>query len=147
MSVLFYLLGWDVLVFFFKQKTAYEMRISGWSSDVCSSDLGNRALVTDVLKGRLGFDGLVVSDWNAIEQVDGCTKSHCPQAVNAGIDLIMVPDDWKAFIDNTVADVESGAIPMARIDDAVTRIIRVKLRTGLFERSPVPANDRSGEIA
>src|SRR3546814_10676060 len=59
----------------------------------------------------------------------------------------MVPDDWKAFIDNTVADVESGAIPMARIDDAVTRIIRVKLRTGLFEHSPVPASDRSGEIA
>lgn len=108
---------------------------------------GNRALITDVLKGRLGFDGLVVSDWNAIEQVDGCTKAHCPQAVNAGIDLFMVPDDWKAFIDNTVADVEGGAVPMSRIDDAVTRIIRVKMRSGLFEQSPVPAADRSGAIA
>src|SRR3990167_3878046 len=108
---------------------------------------GNRALITDVLKGRLGFDGLVVSDWNAIEQVDGCTKAHCPQAVNAGIDLFMVPDDWKAFIDNTVADVEGGAVPMSRIDDAVTRIIRVKMRSWLFEQSLVPAADRSGAIA
>lgn len=108
---------------------------------------GNQSLITDVLKGRLGFDGLVVSDWNAIEQVDGCTRTRCTQAVNAGIDLFMVPDDWKAFIDNTVADVESGAIPMSRIDDAVTRILRVKMRTGLFEQSPVPAADRSAAIA
>jgi len=97
---------------------------------------GNRYLITDVLKQRLGFDGMVVSDWNGIEQVPGCTKAQCPQAINAGIDLIMVPDDWKAFIVNTVADVRSGAIPMARIDDAVTRILRVKLRSGLFDGSP-----------
>ena len=97
---------------------------------------GNRYLMTDVLKQRLGFDGFVVSDWNGIEQVPGCTKSHCPQAINAGIDLVMVPDDWKAFIAETVADVRSGAIPMARIDDAVSRIIRAKLRSGLFDASP-----------
>lgn len=108
---------------------------------------GNRALVTDVLKGRLGFDGLVVSDWNAIEQVDGCTRTRCTQAVNAGIDLFMVPDDWRAFIDNTVADVESGAIPMSRIDDAVARILRVKLRTGLFEQSPASNAGVSAAIA
>ncbi len=59
---------------------------------------GNAHLVGDVLKQRLGFDGLVVTDWNGIEQVPGCTKWHCPQAINAGIDLIMVPDDWKQFI-------------------------------------------------
>ncbi|MEO8547420.1 MAG: glycoside hydrolase family 3 protein [Sphingomicrobium sp.] len=97
---------------------------------------GNRYLITDVLKRRLGFDGFVVSDWNGIEQVPGCTKMHCPQSINAGIDLVMVPDDWKAFIANTIADVQSGAIPMARIDDAVARIIRVKLRSGLFDGSP-----------
>jgi beta-glucosidase len=97
---------------------------------------GNRYLLTDVLKQRLGFDGFVVSDWNGIEQIPGCTKMHCPQAVNAGIDLFMVPDDWKAFITNTVADVRSGAIPMERIDDAVTRIVRAKLRSGLFDASP-----------
>lgn len=97
---------------------------------------GNRELITDVLKGKLGFDGFVVSDWNAIEQVDGCTRTHCPQAINAGIDMIMVPDDWEKFIDETVADVEAGTIPMSRIDDAVTRILRVKFRTGLMDRAP-----------
>ena len=97
---------------------------------------GNAYLVGDVLKKRLGFDGLVVSDWNGIEQVPGCTKSHCPQAINAGIDLVMVPDDWKAFIPATIEDVRAGRIPMSRIDDAVSRIIRVKLRSGLFDASP-----------
>jgi beta-glucosidase len=97
---------------------------------------GNAYLVDGVLKRRLGFDGLVVSDWNGIEQVPGCTKWHCPQAINAGIDLIMVPDDWKQFISATVEDARAGRIPMSRIDDAVTRIIRVKLRSGLFAGSP-----------
>jgi beta-glucosidase len=97
---------------------------------------GNAHLVGDVLKQRLGFDGLVVSDWNGVEQVPGCTKFHCPQAINAGIDLVMVPDDWKAFIPATIDDVRAGRIPMSRIDDAVSRIIRVKLRSGLFAASP-----------
>jgi beta-glucosidase len=97
---------------------------------------GNRHLVTDVLKRRLGFNGLVVSDWNAIGQVPGCTNWHCPQAINAGIDLVMVPDDWKQFIAATVDDVRAGRIPMSRIDDAVSRIIRVKLKAGLFDQSP-----------
>jgi beta-glucosidase len=97
---------------------------------------GNAHLVGDVLKRRLGFNGLVVSDWNGIEQVPGCTKWHCPQAINAGIDVAMVPDDWKKFIAATVADVRAGRIKMGRIDDAVSRIIRVKLRSGLFDASP-----------
>jgi len=97
---------------------------------------GNRHLVGDVLKKRLGFNGLVVSDWNGIEQVPGCIKAHCPQAINAGIDLAMVPEEWKAFIPATVEDVRSGRIPMSRIDDAVSRIIRVKLKAGLFDASP-----------
>jgi len=66
---------------------------------------GNAHLIDGVLKKRLGFDGLVVSDWNGIEQVPGCMKWSCPQAINAGIDLIMVPEDWKKFIPATVADV------------------------------------------
>lgn len=97
---------------------------------------GDRHLDTDVLKQRLGFDGLVVSDWNAIGQVPGCTNWHCPQAINAGIDLAMVPDDWKKFIASTIGDVRAGRIPMSRIDDAVSRIIRVKLEAGLFDSSP-----------
>jgi beta-glucosidase len=97
---------------------------------------GNAHLVGDVLKQKLGFDGLVVSDWNGIEQVPGCSKWHCPQAINAGIDLVMVPDDWKKFIAATIEDVQAGRIPMSRIDDAATRIISVKLRSGLFDASP-----------
>jgi beta-glucosidase len=71
--------------------------------------------------------------------VPGCTKSRCPQAINAGIDMIMVPDDWKAFIAATIDDVKAGRIPMARIDDAVSRIIRTKFKSGLFEASPATA--------
>ena len=97
---------------------------------------GSKALMTDVLKTKMGFDGLIVSDWNGIAQVKGCTNDSCPQAINAGIDLVMVPDDWKAFIANTIKQVEAGEIPMARIDDAVTRILRVKLRAGLFGKKP-----------
>lgn len=97
---------------------------------------GNKMMLTDVLKGKLGFDGFIVSDWNGHAQVPGCSNSSCPQAINAGIDLVMVPEDWKAFIANTIKQVQSGEIPMARIDDAVSRIIRVKLRAGMFERKP-----------
>ena len=96
----------------------------------------NRYLLTDVLKGRLGFDGFVVSDWNAIEQAPGCRRTSCPDAINAGIDMVMVPEDWLAFIRDTVEDVRRGAIPMSRIDDAVSRIVRVKLRSGLFDANP-----------
>ncbi len=107
---------------------------------------GNAYLVGDVLKKRIGFDGIVVSDWNGIEQVPGCSKWHCPQAINAGIDLVMVPDDWKQFISATVADVRAGRIPMSRIDDAVTRIIRVKMRSGLFNGSPAAGPGPSGDV-
>jgi beta-glucosidase len=106
---------------------------------------GNAHLVSDVLKKRLGFNGLVVSDWNAIEQVPGCTKWHCPQAINAGIDLAMVPEDWKQFIAATAEDVHAGRIPMSRIDDAVSRIIRVKLKSGLFDLSPATGPHPSAE--
>lgn len=113
---------------------------SSWNDVQAGRDYGkmhgSREMLTDVLKDRLGFDGFVVSDWNGIEQVPGCTKSHCPQAINAGVDMVMVPEDWRAFIQNTTQDVEAGRIPVSRIDDAVTRILRVKLRSGLFDRAP-----------
>lgn len=107
---------------------------------------GNEHLVGDVLKKRLGFDGLVVSDWNGIEQVPGCIKSHCPQAINAGIDLVMVPEEWKAFIPATIDDVRAGRIKMNRIDDAVTRIVRVKLEAGLFKGSPATGPRPSASV-
>jgi beta-glucosidase len=94
---------------------------------------GHRALITEVLKGRLGFDGIVVSDWNGHGQVPGCSDASCAAAILAGIDVFMVPEKWRQFIENSVEQVEKGDVPMARIDDAVRRILRVKLRAGLFE--------------
>jgi beta-glucosidase len=97
---------------------------------------GSKVLLTDVLKTKMGFDGLVVSDWDGNADVPGCSNDSCAQAINAGIDLVMVPENWKLFISNTIAQVQDGQIPMARIDDAVTRILRVKLRAGLFGKKP-----------
>ncbi|KAF1717011.1 beta-glucosidase [Pseudoxanthomonas yeongjuensis] len=108
---------------------------------------GNHALLTETLKDKMGFDGFVVTDWNGISQVKGCSNSSCAQAINAGIDMVMVPEDWKAFIASTMAQVRAGEIPMARIDDAVTRILRVKLRAGLFERKPSDGRYASDEKA
>jgi beta-glucosidase len=95
---------------------------------------GHRQLLTDVLKGQMGFDGILVSDWNGTGQVKGCTDEICAQAINAGIDMVMVPEDWKPMLLNTIQQVKDGVIPMARIDDAVTRILRVKLRLGLYQK-------------
>ncbi|QIR14893.1 glycoside hydrolase family 3 protein [Shewanella aestuarii] len=100
---------------------------------------GNKYLLTDVLKGRFAFDGFVVGDWNGHGQVAGCSNESCPQAANAGLDIFMVPTAaWKPLYENTIAQVKSGEISQARIDDAVSRILRVKLRAGLFEK-PSPA--------
>ena len=93
---------------------------------------GNEMLLTDVLRGELGFDGLVVGDWNGHGQVAGCTNTDCPQSLLAGLDIYMVPDDWKGLLETTVAQVKDGTIPMARLDEAVTRILRVKMRAGLL---------------
>ena len=93
---------------------------------------GNKSLLTDVLRGELGFDGLVVGDWNGHGQVAGCTNTDCPQSLLAGLDIYMVPDDWKGLLETTVAQVKDGTIPMARLDEAVTRILRVKMRAGLL---------------
>ena len=113
---------------------------SSWDDVAAGVDYGKmsgaRALLTGALKDKMGFDGFVVSDWNAIGQLPGCSNASCPQAINAGIDMVMVPDDWKAFIANTTRQVEDGRIPMARIDDAVSRIIRAKWRMGLFGKRP-----------
>ncbi|RZA05157.1 MAG: glycoside hydrolase family 3 protein, partial [Moraxellaceae bacterium] len=94
---------------------------------------GHKYLLTDILKNRMGFDGLVVGDWNGHEFVPGCTKNNCAAAINAGVDIIMVPDDWKVLYENTLAQAKSGEISQARLDDAVRRILRVKMRAGLFE--------------
>ncbi len=101
---------------------------------------GNKSLLTDVLRGELGFDGLVVGDWNAHGQVEGCTNTDCPQSLLAGLDIYMVPDDWKGLLETTVAQVKDGTIPMARLDEAVGRILRVKLRAGLLDEIAQPSD-------
>jgi beta-glucosidase len=101
---------------------------------------GDKYLLTDVLKTKMGFDGFIVGDWNGHGQIKGCTNESCPQAVNAGLDIFMVPTDaWKPLYENTITQVNSGKISKARIDDAVSRILRVKLRAGLFDK-PSPKN-------
>ncbi len=108
---------------------------------------GHRRLITDVLKGRMGFDGLVVSDWNGIGQVPGCTNTDCPQAINAGIDMIMAPEEWRELHRNIVSQVNSGLIPLQRVDDAVTRILRVKARYGLLTEVNREAPSSNSAIA
>ena len=105
---------------------------------------GHKYLLTDVLKDKMGFDGLVVGDWNGHGQIPGCTDESCPQAINAGVDLIMVPEAWKAFLENTVGQVKAGDIPMARINDAVRRILRVKMRAGMFEDGKPSTHELAG---
>ncbi|WP_218418938.1 glycoside hydrolase family 3 protein [Alteromonas lipotrueae] len=101
---------------------------------------GSKYLLTDVLKDKMGFDGFVVGDWNGHGQIEGCTNESCPQAMNAGLDVFMVPTSaWKPLYENTIAQVKSGIIPQSRLDDAVRRVLRVKVRMGLFEQ-PSPAN-------
>lgn len=102
---------------------------------------GNKSLLTDVLKGRMGFDGFVVGDWNGHGQLPGCTTTDCAATFNAGLDMAMAPDSWKGLFESTVRDVKSGKLPMARVDDAVRRILRVKVKLGLFDPAR-PLEDR-----
>jgi beta-glucosidase len=102
---------------------------------------GNRSLLTDVLKGRMGFAGLVVGDWNGHSQISGCTATDCPAAINAGIDLLMAPDSWKGLFSSTLKAALDGRIPMSRIDDAVRRILRVKFKLGLIGATPTQRGD------
>ncbi len=92
---------------------------------------GNRALLTGILKGRMGFDGLLLGDWNGHAQLPGCTPVRCAAAVNAGIDVLMAPDGWRELHANMLWQTRTGEIPAARLDDAVRRVLRVKLRAHL----------------
>jgi beta-glucosidase len=96
---------------------------------------GNAYLINTVLKGELGFQGFVVSDWAGVKQLSDSTyDAKVAHAVNAGIDMIMVPDDYVGTINAIVNGVNSGAIPIARVNDAVTRILNAKFALGLFSQ-------------
>ena len=99
----------------------------------------NKALMTDVLKGQMGFDGFIMGDWLAHAQIPGCSNEDCPAAFNAGLDIYNAPTDWKKLYANMVREAKDGTIPQARLDDAVRRILRVKLRAHVFDE-PSPAH-------
>ncbi|HEY1661580.1 MAG TPA: glycoside hydrolase family 3 N-terminal domain-containing protein [Verrucomicrobiae bacterium] len=109
---------------------------SSWNGQKMS---GNKYLLTDVLKGELGFRGFLVSDWAAIDQLSPDYKADVEKSVNAGLDMFMIPagpertNNYVEFIRDLKELVAEGTVPQSRIDDAVTRILRVKYQMGLFE--------------
>ncbi|GHE73660.1 hypothetical protein GCM10014715_29940 [Streptomyces spiralis] len=98
-------------------------------------------MINGVLKDRMGFDGFVISDWNAIDQLPGDYASHVRTSVDAGVDMMMVPYTYKDFSTTLIDEVKAGRISVKRIDDAVSRILTEKFRLGLFEH---PYADTSG---
>ena len=92
----------------------------------------HRYLITDVLKQELGFEGFVVSDWLAVSQLDPSFETAVCLAVNAGLDMVMVPFEYERFIRAVEAGVAAGTIAQSRIDDACRRILVVKAALGLF---------------
>ncbi|NOZ04630.1 MAG: beta-glucosidase [FCB group bacterium] len=115
-----------------------------WNGTYCHA---SKFLLTDLLKEELGFQGFVVSDWEGIDQIPGDYKSDIITAINAGIDMVMVPgavpfggEPYTRFIKLLKEAVEEGSVPVSRIDDAVRRILRIKFQMGLFEN---PYTDRS----
>lgn len=103
---------------------------------------GNKTLLTDYLRGELGFDGLVVGDWNGHGQVEGCEIDDCPQALLAGLDIYMVPDDAKKLHASLMDQVQDGTIPLTVLDEAVARVLRMKLRAGLIGPSATKPSER-----
>lgn len=108
---------------------------------------GNTPYLTDALKGRMHFGGFVVGDWNGHGQVKGCTTTDCPATINAGLDMAMASDSWKGFYETTLAAVKDGTLPQQRLDDAVRRILRVKMRLGLFEAGKPSSRAVGGQFA
>jgi len=116
---------------------AVMVSYSSWNG---VKDHANQYLITSVLKGELGFAGIVVSDWAGINQISSDYPTAVRTAINAGIDMVMVPDNYKTFISTLRTEVNAGRVPLLRIDDAVTRILNVKFALDLFNH---PYTDRT----
>ncbi len=106
---------------------------------------GSKAHLTDILRGQMGFDGLVVGDWNGHGELDGCTNTDCPQSLLAGLDVYMVPEDWQGLHRSLVRQVKDGTIPIARLDEAVRRVLLVKLRYGVINKPKSSARKLAGQ--
>ncbi len=115
---------------------------SSWNGEKCH---GHEYLLTEVLKEELGFEGFVVSDWLGIDQLNGDFKTAVTMAVNAGIDMAMQPNNYLQFIDALKQSVNDGSVSMERIDDAVSRILRIKFQMGLFEH-PYAENNMTDTV-
>jgi len=108
---------------------------NSWNGEKAS---GSKRLLTDILKTEMGFEGFLISDYNAIDALPGDNRSDIKQSINAGMDMVMVPDRYREFFTTLKSLAEAGEVPMSRIDDAVTRILRVKAAMGLLgTRSPL----------
>ncbi len=108
---------------------------------------GNKSLLTGVLKQRMGFDGFAIGDWNAHGQVPGCSNEDCPAAINAGLDMFMYSGSkWKELYANTLREAKDGTIPAARLDDAVRRILRVKMLAGTFDAGRPSSRPMAGKF-
>lgn len=94
---------------------------------------GSSYWLTDVLRDQMGFDGFVVGDWNGHAEVPGCDESDCPQSLLAGVDMYMAPDSWKDLYESLLADAQEGSLDLERLDEAVLRILTVKIRSGLLD--------------
>jgi len=113
---------------------------SSWNGVRCSA---SKKLLTDLLKTELGFEGFLISDYAALNQLPGNYKQQVQTSINAGMDMVMVPDKWLEFINTLKALVAEGLVPESRIDNAVLRILRVKIAMGLMDRSRSQLADRS----
>ncbi len=113
---------------------------SSWNGVKCSA---SKKLMTDILKDELGFQGFLISDYNAVNQLAPDFKQAIAISINAGMDMVMAPEDYREFYNDLKALVEEGKVPQSRIDDAVTRILRVKFAMGLMDKKHSPLADRS----
>ena len=108
---------------------------------------GNTTLLTDVLKAKMGFDGFAIGDWNAHGQVPGCSNEDCANAINAGLDMFMYSGPkWKKLYANTLHEAKEGTISPARLDDAVRRILRVKVLAGTFDAGRPSSRPMAGRF-
>lgn len=104
---------------------------SSWNGVKCTA---HKELLTDLLKEELGFSGFLISDYNAIDQCHDDYKTAIGLAINAGIDMAMVPESYRKYITLLTELVEEGTVPMERINDAVRRVLRVKMALGLLDK-------------
>jgi beta-glucosidase len=113
---------------------------SSWNGVKCSA---SKRLLTEILKDEIGFQGFLISDYSAIDQIDRDYKKAIGISINAGMDMAMVPNRYVEYITKLKQLVQDGNVPMSRIDDAVTRILRVKCAMGLLDKSRSPLADRN----